>query len=321
MVRKLKIGLALGSGGAKGFAHIGVLKVLHKHKIYPDYIAGTSMGAVIGAAYAAGRTPDDIAHFATSTDWKDIMDFTVPKSGLLQGKKVVDRINQLVSNKNFEQLELPLGVVTYNLNTNQSVVFSKGSVTQAVRASISIPGVFSPVKIGKNYYIDGGVADPTPFNVVREMGADIIIAVDLYHRDKIVKGSKVKSKSFYDELKEKFVITELKEIKKLIIPANWPSFLRKISNWLFDKLLYPARVIRIMSGRELPKIAKVTNNAIDILLNNLAQEKLDHGNVDIIVSPHFGHLGWTDFNHIEEFIKLGEKAMNDKVKLLKKKIR
>jgi len=318
--KRLKIGLALGAGGAMGLAHIGVLKVLHEHKIYPDFLAGTSMGAVIAAGYAAGRTPDELEEFANTTNWKSIADFTIPKAGLLHGKKALDKIKELVYNKSFEKLNTKLRIVAYNLDLDEKVVFSKGNLARAVRASISIPGVFSPIKIDNHDYIDGAVTDPTPFDVVKEMGADIVIAVDLYSKEKIVEAPKLKEQSFYDELKEKFVAAELLNVRNYLIPSKWPEFARKILIWTFDKLLYPAKVIRILSGKEYPQIVKVMYDTFDVLCNNLARERLKNAKIDVIVTPKAGHLSWVDFNEISAFVKIGEKAMRQKLPQLKEKL-
>ncbi|PIN74905.1 hypothetical protein COV17_04520 [Candidatus Woesearchaeota archaeon CG10_big_fil_rev_8_21_14_0_10_36_11] len=316
-----KIGLALGAGGARGFTHIGVLKVLEKHKIFPDYIAGTSMGAVIASAYAAGRSPDEIERIVMQTDWRKIVDFTIPKAGIVQGKKIKNKIRELVFDSEFKDLKIPLRVVAYNLTQKKKVVFSKGDVAEAVRASISIPGIFRPVKIGTSQYIDGGIADPTPFDVVRDMGADIVIAVDLFSKTKSISGSIIRKSDLLTIFKKKFVAEELELTKNLIFPERWPGFIRKIMIWLFDKILYPAKVFRMMAGKERFPIAQVLDSTVAILTNNLARERLEHGNIDIRVKPSFGTLGWSDFDKAHTFVKHGEKAMKEEIGHLKQKLR
>ncbi|PIN73997.1 hypothetical protein COV20_02695 [Candidatus Woesearchaeota archaeon CG10_big_fil_rev_8_21_14_0_10_45_16] len=316
--KKLKIGLALGSGGAKGFAHIGVLKVLHQNKIYPDYIAGTSMGAVIGAAYASGRTPEEIAKIASSIDWKEIVDFTVPKSGLLRGYRIEKKLREIVQGKKFSQLDIPLRVVSYNLKKFERVIFSKGDVTKALRASLSIPGLFNPHKSKDGAFIDGAVTDPTPYDIVRDMGADIVIAVDLYSKEAMIIRSAPKKKPFIEDIKEQFILVELLNLKNYLVPKRWPRFIKKILGWLFDKLLYPARVFRAMTGRQTPEIMKVIYQSIYALSNNLAREQLRNSEVDLIVSPVFPDHSWIDFDESDKFAKLGEKAMQKKIRALKK---
>jgi predicted acylesterase/phospholipase RssA len=318
--KRLRIGLALGGGSARGLAHIGILKVLHKHKIYPDYIAGTSIGAVIGALYAAGHSPDEIEEIAKTTNWKKIIDFTVPKSGLIEGRMIENKIRKLVSNKEFSELSTPLRVVSYNLDLHEKAIIYEGNVAKAVRASMSIPGIFTPLKIGEHRYIDGAVIDPTPFNVVRHMGADIVIAVDLYSgKKKVLDVPIAKETTFLTELREKFIIEELVNIKNYIIPTRWPKFIKWFIKWFFDKLLYPARVLKIMAGKELPTIAKVMDETMGILFANLARERLKHSKVDIKVTPHFGNLGWADFSKVDEFVQAGKTSMEKKLSLLNKK--
>jgi predicted acylesterase/phospholipase RssA len=317
---KIKLGLALGAGGAKGLAHIGILKVLHKHKIYPDYLAGTSMGSIIGALYASGYSPKELKETARTTNWKKIVDFTIPKAGFIQGDLIESKLKRLVQNKDFSELDIPLRVVSYNLDTHEKVVISKGSVSRSLRASISIPGIFTPIKIDKNHFIDGAVVDPTPFDVVKEMGAEIVIAVDLFNKAKTVSGPVVKSKSLLSEFREMFIVQELLNIKNYIFPDRWPGFIKKTLRWAFDKFLYPAKVLKILAGKELPPLAQVMYETINVLTNNLARERMKNADIDFKISPIFKNLTWSDFDKTEEMIKVGERAMNQRIPELKKKL-
>jgi len=195
-------------------------------------------------------------------------------------------------------------------------------VARAVRASISIPGIFSPIKIAKHIYVDGGVVDPTPYDVVREMGADVVIAVDLFSENGTsTKGPLVKEKSFFTEVRERFIAEELLNIKKYLIPAYWPDTLQKLFDWIFDKLLYPARIIRILAGRELPQIAKVMNKTYGVLIGNLAKERMKNAQIEVKITPTFPNLSWADFDKVVEFTNIGEKAMDRKMGLLKRELR
>ncbi|WP_138415038.1 patatin-like phospholipase family protein [Aquibacillus sediminis] len=180
-MRKPKIGLALGSGGAKGFSHLGVIKVLVDHGINIDLIAGSSMGAFVGSLYGAGQEVDNLYRLATTFKRKYFLDFTVPKMGFIQGDRIKEYIRLFTYNKNLEDFKIPVGVVATNLHTGEKKVFYRGNAADAVRASISIPGVFVPMKIKNDIYIDGGVIDRVPISVAREMGADIVIGVDCAH--------------------------------------------------------------------------------------------------------------------------------------------
>ncbi|SDY76686.1 NTE family protein [Evansella caseinilytica] len=173
------IGLALGSGGSRGFAHIGVLKVLAEEGIEIDYIAGSSMGALVGALFGAGHQAETLEKLALRFRRKYLLDFTVPKMGFIKGDKVKQLVGMLVEQKKLEELALPCAVIATDLLTGEKAVFRHGPVAAAVRASIAIPGIFIPETIGGRVFVDGGVVDRVPVEVVKEMGADIVVAVDV----------------------------------------------------------------------------------------------------------------------------------------------
>ncbi|WP_028782668.1 patatin-like phospholipase family protein [Thalassobacillus devorans] len=177
-MKRPTIGLALGSGGARGFAHLGVLKALHDHHIPVDLIAGSSMGALVGSFYAAGQKIEDLYKLAATFKRKYYLDFTVPKMGFIQGKRIKEYIRLFTYHKNIEDFVIPMGVVATDLFAGTKRVFMTGNASDAVRASISIPGIFVPEKLDGRLYIDGGVIDRVPASVAKEMGADLVVAVD-----------------------------------------------------------------------------------------------------------------------------------------------
>ncbi|KIL44774.1 patatin-like phospholipase family protein [Jeotgalibacillus soli] len=174
-----RIGLALGSGGARGFAHLGVLKVLKDENIHIDMIAGSSMGSLIGALYCAGHDLEDLYRLANTFHSKYFVDFTVPRMGFISGEKIKQFIKLFTHQKKLEDLAIPLAIVATDIVKAERVVFIEGPIDIAVRASISIPGIFVPQKVGDRLLVDGGVIDRVPSSVVREMGADIVIGVDV----------------------------------------------------------------------------------------------------------------------------------------------
>lgn len=178
-VAKPRIGLALGGGAAKGFAHIGVIKALEAQGIYPDVVAGTSAGSVVAALYASGMNGFALQERSFSLDQAELRDLAFGGNGLVKGEKLQDFINKLLGNRPFEKLQKPFAAVATELDTGRRVAFARGNVGQAVRASCSIPGVFQPVTIGNKRYVDGGVVSPVPVDAARELGADIVIAVDI----------------------------------------------------------------------------------------------------------------------------------------------
>jgi NTE family protein len=173
------IGLSLGSGGLRGLAHIGVLKVLERENIPIDFIAGCSIGSLIGALYAAGLDSDTILKLAKNLKRRHWLDFIIPKMGLVAGDRTLDMLRLLTQRKNFTELKIPLAIVATELNDGKEVVFTEGEVATAVRASISVPGIFVPFRLEDRVLVDGAVLNPTPVDVAHKMGADIVIAVDL----------------------------------------------------------------------------------------------------------------------------------------------
>ena len=181
-VKKRKVGLALGGGGGRGMAHIGVIEVLEREKIPIDIIAGTSVGAAIGALLAQGKNADEMKVLARSWDWKHrarAIDLTLPKSGFIAGKKVKEFLKSIIGDVQFSELKLPFACVATDVMTGEEVVINQGSVLEAVRASISMPIIFSVVKWQGRYLVDGGLVDPVPVGVLKDMGADFIIAVNV----------------------------------------------------------------------------------------------------------------------------------------------
>ncbi|WP_202076914.1 patatin-like phospholipase family protein [Caldalkalibacillus salinus] len=174
-----KVGLALGSGGARGLAHIGILKVFEEHHIPVDLIAGSSIGALVGALYSVGHTPQQMSQFTTHFPQKFWVDYSVPKMGFIKGDKIKEIMRLLTKRQRIEDASIPLSIVATNLQKGERRVFSEGPIAEAVRASISIPGIFVPEKLDGEYYVDGGVIDRVPVSVVKKMGADFIIAVDV----------------------------------------------------------------------------------------------------------------------------------------------
>ncbi|MEP6897601.1 MAG: patatin-like phospholipase family protein [Rhodanobacter sp.] len=179
---KLKIGLALGGGGAKGFAHIGVIKMLEASGIHPDVVSGTSAGSVVGALYASGMDPFALQETAFGLDESKIRDVRIFSGGLVQGQALQDYVNQLVHNQPIEKLKIPFAAVSTELESGARTVFVRGNTGQAVRASSSIPGVFEPTDVRGRHYVDGGVVSPVPVDAARQLGADFVIAVDISTR-------------------------------------------------------------------------------------------------------------------------------------------
>lgn len=178
---EVRIGLALGGGAARGFAHVGVIQVLEEAGIRPQYVAGTSAGSLVAALYASGMSGAQLKQVAVAMQEAAITDWVLPlfNRGALKGDALAQYVNQQVQGRQIENMSLPLGIVATDLRTGDAVVFRRGNTGTAVRASSAVPGVFLPVKIGEREYVDGGLVAPVPVQQARQMGANFVIAVDI----------------------------------------------------------------------------------------------------------------------------------------------
>jgi len=179
-----KLGLALGGGAARGFAHIGVIQVLEENGIKPDLVVGTSAGSLVAAFYATGKTGAQLQWLADTMDESQFTDWSVPfmSRGMLRGEALGRYVNSQLNGAKIEDMKMPLGIVATDLRTGEGILFRRGDIATAVRASSAVPSVFEPVRIGNKDYVDGGLVSPVPVRYARQMGADIIIAVDISSR-------------------------------------------------------------------------------------------------------------------------------------------
>lgn len=174
-----RIGLALGGGAARGFAHIGVIQVFEEQGIKVDLVAGTSAGSLVAALYASGKNGAELAKLAEAMDEGAISDWAFPTRGLIRGEALARYVREKTGNKLIEQMALPLGIVATDLADGAPILFRSGDTGAAVRASSSVPAVFQPVKIGRREYVDGGLVAPVPVRFARQMGAELVVAVDI----------------------------------------------------------------------------------------------------------------------------------------------
>ncbi len=320
-----KLGLALGSGAARGLAHIGVLKALDEAGIKVDAVAGTSIGAVVGALYASGYSGKQMEQIAMSTEWQRLVDFTIPKRGFVAGKRIEMYLKKILKGKNFEDLEKELFIVATELNKAERVVFSKGNLVKAIRASVSIPGIMHPVRTDGMLLVDGFVIDPVPVDVLREKNIHKTIAVDLSFNLKHVfskKGIK-RGKTFPEFMKEAFITSQIDFLKTLVFKGKikLPFYLK----WIISKIdpeKLMKRILRFISGRELPDFVKTYAISIGIASNELSKTKMQLSKADIVLNPGYGNIIWSDFHETKKMIKLGydvaKKHMHDIKKLYKK---
>ncbi len=174
-----RIGLALGGGAARGFAHIGVIQVLEEHGIRADLVVGTSAGSLVAALYASGKNGPALGQLADSMDEATIADWSFPGRGLIRGDALARYVRDATGGRMIEKMPLPLGIVATDLDSGQAILFQVGDPGLAVRASSAVPAVFQPVRIGTREYVDGGLVSPVPVRFARQMGAELIVAVDI----------------------------------------------------------------------------------------------------------------------------------------------
>jgi len=188
-----QLGLALGGGAARGFAHIGVLQVLEEEGIKPTLVVGTSAGSVVAAFYASGKTAAQLQWLADTMDESQFTDWANPFTGrgMLRGEALGKYVNSQLNGMKIEDMKMPLGIVATDLRTGDGILFRRGDVATAVRASSAVPSVFEPVRIGGKDYVDGGLVSPVPVRYAREMGADVVLAIDISSRPEDAKTSDV----------------------------------------------------------------------------------------------------------------------------------
>lgn len=290
-----KVGLALGSGSSRGWAHIGVIHALHEAGIEVGWVAGTSIGSLVGAALALGRL-DGLENFTRQLDWKQVLsylDISLSKTGLIDGDKISDYFRGHIDKVNIEDLAVPFRAVATDLNSGRQVVMGEGDLVAAVRASISVPGVFTLVSRDGRYLVDGGLVNPVPVSVVRDMGADFIIAVDLNHDlvgDKRRAGQPSSSES------------------------DPPHLVRaKSGKGLADKLdglgtpgLNPLR--RWLQRDPAPNIFEVLINSINIMSSRITAARLAADPPDLLIQPHLGHIRFLEFHRADEAIEEGHRV-------------
>ncbi|MCD6600274.1 MAG: patatin-like phospholipase family protein [Dehalococcoidia bacterium] len=325
MFKTPKIGLSLSGGAARGLAHIGVLKALEEKSIPIHMISGTSAGALVGAYYAKERNVTALEEIVLGMDWKQLarlvdMNLKSPWKGFIQGQKVKDFLISLIGDIKFKDLEIPFAVVTTDIETMEELIIKEGSVIEAVRASISMPGIFTPVRWHNKFLIDGGVVNPIPVDVVRSMGADMVIASNTIGLAQQRKGKQHSRRE--TEAKLNFYIgnTRLSVLKKRINNlALYDKDKIKILDDLFNIAKSKIYALRGEAEAKAPNIFDVMTQSIHAMEYKLSKLALEPA--DIIINPDISHIGTFEFHRAEESISQGYKATHIVLPKLQKKIR
>lgn len=298
-----RIGLALGSGSARGLAHLGVIRAIEDAGIKVDCIAGTSMGALIGAIHAADKL-DELEAAFLGFDWKktaSFFDVVLPKSGLLDGARVSELVRAHIHAETIETLPIPFAAVATDLVSGEEVVIRSGDVIEAVRASLSVPGIFTPVRSNGRILVDGGLTNPVPASAARAMGADIVIAVDLNHE--IIAGKNMKP------LRPPRKADSAEEGVPGIF-SRWVGNYRLSMKDIRQKLLagdnpVSAQFREWVSSEPLPSIFEVLLASINIMETHITETRLRLDRPDVVIQPPLGHIRFLEFDRAEEIIAIG----------------
>ncbi len=286
-----KIGLVLGSGGARGYAHLGALKVLYEADIHIDLVVGTSFGAIVGAGYAAGRNIHELEKIALETGWMKLLKMidVAPPKGIFAGNKLERFFSVLTQQKDFSELKIPLTVVTTDIETGEEVLINKGSVSKAILASSAFPGIFAPVEIDNQWLVDGVLVNPLPIQTAFDMGADIVIAVDV---------------SF-----------SIDNVNHLIALKRYSkNILQNICQIPYVNGVVSHKGISNKFQRIIPAGFKFVGNALDVIENNRGKMVLIPNDSRVaVIKPKIEKISWRDFHCAQRCIKLGAEAVNPSV--------
>ncbi|EOV4170072.1 patatin-like phospholipase RssA [Yersinia enterocolitica] len=286
-MRQSKIGLALGAGAAKGWAHIGVINALKKMGIKIDVVAGCSVGSLVGAAYASDHL-DSMERWVRSFKYWDVirlMDFSWRRSGLLRGERVFNAVNEIIEVQDIADCVLPFGSVVTNLTTGRELWLTEGDIKQAIRASCSMPGLFSPVWFGGYWLVDGAVVNPVPISLARAMGADRVIAVDLQHDAHLIQQEILSAQVPLED-------------KSADISDSWRGRLR-------------ARITNLSSNstKNAPSAMEIMSTSIQVLENRLKRNRMAGDPPDVLIQPYCPQISMLDFHRADEAIAAGQLAV------------
>lgn len=299
-----RIGLALGSGSARGWSHIGVIAALSEAGIEPDIVCGTSIGSLVGAAYVAGRLAD-LRQWAEKVTWREIvglMDVRLTGGGLVEGRQVTAFLRELGVSGPVESYARPYAAVATDLATGREVWLQSGPIDEAVRASIAMPGIFSPARIGDRWLVDGGLANPVPVSVCRALGADVVVAVNLngdlltrrfaHERDQAAAPSGVSAEA-------------LDRVLQYL-----PAALRQQASQIAPRLL--------PQGPSAPGYFDVLANSINIMQDHITRSRMAGEPAHVVLTPRLGDIGLMEFNRAKEAIEEGQACVAQALPVLRR---
>ncbi len=308
-VRRPVIGLALGGGAARGFAHIGIVRTLIAHGIVPNVVVGTSIGAVVGGAYAAGQL-DTLEEWARSLQPRNILgylDIRLNGSGLIGGDKLAAQLEAAIGQTLIEELPLKFATVATEVRTGHEIWLTHGRMVDAMRASYALPGIFSPVLVGDRWLVDGALVNPVPVSTARAFGAEIVIAANL-SSDVFAHSTTVYS---HGPSPEVTVAVAPEAMIEPVAPKRG-----------FGKLFSPERTMKreFFGGGGRPGISTVMVDAFNIMQDRITRARLAGDPPDLLISPRVGQIGWFDFHRADDLIAHGVRAAERAIELIQEAI-
>src|SRR4030081_182741 len=291
-IRRPVIGLALGGGAARGFAHIGIVRTLIAHGIVPNVVGGTSIGAVVGGAYAAGQL-DTLEEWARSLQPRNILgylDIRLNGSGLIGGDKLALQLEAAIGSTLIEDLPVKFATVATEVRTGHEIWLTHGRIVDAMRASYALPGIFSPVLVGDRWLVDGALVNPVPVSAARALGAEIVIAANL----------------------SSDVFTHSTTIYSHGAPADAPEAAIETAppKRGFGKLFSPERTMKreFFGSGGRPGISSVMVDAFNIMQDRITRARLAGDPPDMLITPRVGQIGWFDFHRADDLTAFGARA-------------
>ncbi len=293
------VGLALGSGAARGMSFIGILEELEDSGIEISFLAGTSIGALIGAMFASGVPVSRMEKVACSLNWRRLarlIDPIIPTSGLIDGKKVASFIDELLPVKSFEELERPLAVTATDVETGELVIIRQGNLLEAIQAAIAFPGIFTPVRFADRFLVDGGLCAPVPTDIVRNMGAEIVIgacAIPEVEKNYAETFSPVSEQSsdtlgFLEHFNSEWIENKFREV--------WQGQSDRSRN------------SAAQTNRKPPGIFRVFAQSIAIMENQINSLRIENSQIDLLIRPDLKEINLLEFHRAKECIAAGKKA-------------
>jgi len=302
---RLRIGLALGSGSARGWSHIGIIEALQKAGIEPDIVCGSSFGAIVGAAYVTNQLPA-LKSFAEALTWREIvglLDVSLAGGGLINGKQITALLRRLGIDATIENCAKPYAAIATDLETGREIWLREGPIDEAVRASIALPGIFSPARHGDHWLVDGGLVNPVPISACRALGADIVIAVSLNG----------------DIVGRRFNAEPSTPVGRFA--AVPPDFLRRLIDQVPVSLREQAAAVApklLQSAPSRPGYFDVLANSINIMQDQITRSRLAGEPPHVMLVPRLGDIGLMEYHRAAEAIAEGYACVEQAMPILRR---